>query len=372
MRYFLIFIFCAIQISAHSGTLDQDSIGLEKKDGKVYIKHEVGDSETLYSLSRRYDVPIFKIIESNPPTEFGLEVGMIVLIPVVEKKTPVVEPIKQVVNHVLVEEKPQPKTLVVERKEPANEVIKHTVKPKETLFSISRTYEVTVADIKKWNGLTSNELSIGQVLTINKLNQVTEQNPKSLTNATLKSNKTHIVLQSETLFSISRKYNVEVADIKKWNDLESNEISIGQELIVGISEVKVVNNTPITQPLVNIDSPEIKEPNVIPIDTTRYIVQQSERTNFEEIIEAGLAEKIPGGDNNRKYLALHRSAKAGTIMKVRNEMNNQEVFVRVIGKLPNTDVNQNVVIKISRAAYDRLGAIDPRFRVTVTYIPRVH
>ena len=56
-------------------------------------------------------------------------------------------------------------------------------------------------------------------------------------------------------------------------------------------------------------------------------------------------------------------------MRVRNEMNGQEVFVRIIGKLPDTGENRNILIKISRAAYDQLGAIDARFRVTISFIP---
>jgi rare lipoprotein A (peptidoglycan hydrolase) len=84
-------------------------------------------------------------------------------------------------------------------------------------------------------------------------------------------------------------------------------------------------------------------------------------------MESGIAELIEGTEGNRKYLALHRTAPVGTILKVRNEMNNREVFVRVMGKLPETSVNDKLVIKISRSAYDRLGAIDPRFRVELTY-----
>jgi hypothetical protein len=87
----------------------------------------------------------------------------------------------------------------------------------------------------------------------------------------------------------------------------------------------------------------------------------------DEVIQAGLAELIEGTEGNRKYLALHRTAPAGTILKVRNEMNNREVFVRVIGKLPDTALTSKLIIKVSRSAYDRLGAIDPRFRVEVTY-----
>jgi hypothetical protein len=39
----------------------------------------------------------------------------------------------------------------------------------------------------------------------------------------------------------------------------------------------------------------------------------------------------------------------------------------VAGSLPNIGINNNVIIKISKSAYDRLGAIDPKFRVEVTY-----
>jgi hypothetical protein len=48
-------------------------------------------------------------------------------------------------------------------------------------------------------------------------------------------------------------------------------------------------------------------------------------------------------------------------------MNNREVFVRVMGKLQDTALTDKIIIRISKSAYDRLGAIDPRFRVEVTY-----
>jgi hypothetical protein len=48
-------------------------------------------------------------------------------------------------------------------------------------------------------------------------------------------------------------------------------------------------------------------------------------------------------------------------------MNNREVFVRVMGKLPDTALTDKLIIRISKSAYDRLGAIDQRFRVEVTY-----
>lgn len=56
-------------------------------------------------------------------------------------------------------------------------------------------------------------------------------------------------------------------------------------------------------------------------------------------------------------------------MQVRNEMNNLSVFVKVVGKLPDTGANDKLVVKITQKAYERLAAVDKRFRVEVTYLP---
>ena len=53
-------------------------------------------------------------------------------------------------------------------------------------------------------------------------------------------------------------------------------------------------------------------------------------------------------------------------MKVRNEANNREVFVRVMGILPDGS-DSKTVIKISKSAFDRLGALEVKFTVEVTY-----
>jgi len=53
---------------------------------------------------------------------------------------------------------------------------------------------------------------------------------------------------------------------------------------------------------------------------------------------------------------------------VRNEMNNQVVFVRIVGKLPDTGINEKVIIRMSSAAIKQLRAIDPKFRVEISYL----
>jgi LysM repeat protein len=315
-----------------------DSLRMETINGKQFIIHRIDEKETLYGISKRYGVPITAILEQNPTADGGLASGQILKIPYVPK---------------------------AKAQQGGNRV--HKVAPKETLFSISKLYDVSVDDIKAWNNLKDNSLSTGQELIIKKKTAIaTTAVPEAKPTKGV-----HTVVAKETLYSIARQYGITVQQVKEWNGITGSEVSIGQTLIITqpmkgnpvetktetkpeVKEaVAVTTVKPETKP-----QPEVKE-------TTIHISEKV--TGSDEVKEGGLAELIEGTDGNRKYLALHRTAKVGTILKVRNELNNREVFVRVAGELPNTAINTNVIIKISKSAYDRLGAIDPKFRVEVTY-----
>jgi rare lipoprotein A (peptidoglycan hydrolase) len=85
------------------------------------------------------------------------------------------------------------------------------------------------------------------------------------------------------------------------------------------------------------------------------------------VVETGFAEAIEGDVNSKKHLCLHKTAPTGSILQVKNEANGQSVFVKVIGKLPETGSNEKLIIRISRQAYDRLLAVGKRFAVEVSY-----
>jgi LysM repeat protein len=258
------------------------------------------------------------------------------------------------------------------------------------MFSISKMYNVSIDEIKQWNNLTDNALSIGQQLIIKKSGNTSNTGVQPPATVSAKKG-IHIVAAKETMFSISKQYGITLQQLKDWNKLEGNDISIGQELVVAPSAageqtkqpavVQTAPQTNTTSPSTQSNTPAVTEPkkevpvstpSSTPTATTKETVPQTVRIsesvkNSDEVLQTGLAELIEGTAGNRKYLALHRTAPVGTIMKVRNEMNNREVFVRVMGKLPDTAMTDKLVIKISKSAYDRLGAIDPRFRVEVTY-----
>lgn len=95
----------------------------------------------------------------------------------------------------------------------------YIVKNGDTLWSIARNNGLTVDELKKLNNLTSNALSIGQVL---KLKEGT----------TTPSGDTYIVKSGDTLYGIANRYGLTVDELKRMNNLTSNTLSIGQVLKV--------------------------------------------------------------------------------------------------------------------------------------------
>lgn len=96
----------------------------------------------------------------------------------------------------------------------------YIVKKGDTLYSIANNYNITVAELKKINNLANNTISIGQKLYI-----------KNDTNENITDTEDFYTVQKgDTLYSISKKFNISVEEIKKINNLKSNTLSIGQKL----------------------------------------------------------------------------------------------------------------------------------------------
>ena len=155
----------------------------QNNDGNITYIVRKGD--TLYSIAKKYQVSVDEIKKLNNLTSNTLQIGKELLI-------------KQAGNI-----------------NNDNEV--YVVKKGDTLYSISKLLNTTVDALKKANNLSSNILTIGQQLII----------PNSLNNYQI-----YIVQRGDTLYSIARKFNVDVNTIKTANNLNSNIISINQQLLI--------------------------------------------------------------------------------------------------------------------------------------------
>ena len=97
----------------------------------------------------------------------------------------------------------------------------YQVKKGDTLYSIANKYGISLNELKAINNLTNDNLAIGQLLNV----------PSGLSNVN-----TYIVDKGDTLYSIAKKFDTTIDKIKNVNNLSSNMLSIGQKLIIPLEE----------------------------------------------------------------------------------------------------------------------------------------
>lgn len=193
---------------------------IKRIDGKDYYIHEVEKGTTLYAISKKYNVDVEDIIAANPFLEHGLKPGQNLNIPVINAST----------NQ---EEKD---TLKVPKG-----FTEHIVQQGETLYSLGKKYQVTVREILQNNPTVAvSGLKLAQVLLIpDKFNSENFEeedaaNPVSV-NATVpraKNNIQHEVVPGETLYSLSKKYQVNADSIIAVNDGLKSGLKTGMLIII--------------------------------------------------------------------------------------------------------------------------------------------
>ncbi|WP_394557101.1 LysM peptidoglycan-binding and 3D domain-containing protein [Priestia aryabhattai] len=115
----------------------------------------------------------------------------------------------------------------------------HKVKAGETLFSISHQHNVTVEDLKKWNGLSSTLIYANQTLQIG---STSTDSSSSSTPTTTSSNHTYTVKSGDTLYRIAKNNGTSVQQLKEWNNLSSHLIYVNQ--VLKINGTGTVSSSP--------------------------------------------------------------------------------------------------------------------------------
>ena len=251
-------------------------------------------------------------------------------------------------------------------------IVRHKVGEKETLFSIAKHYGSTMYDVIQLNPGADEGLRMGQVLRVpyGKPFSLPTSEPAPGAAARPMASLTHKVRASETIFSISRAYNVSVADLRAWNALSDDNIKVDQLLRV-TPPPSGRPSRPSERATAAVDSPNTESSrNSAAMQVAEFSMERIPVVGNEDKVrmeEKGIAELIEGSGDTAKFLALHKTAPTGTVIQVLNPMNNVSIFVRVVGQLPPTGENDKVLIKLSKAAYDRLNALDKRFLVELSY-----
>ena len=176
----------------------EDKIILE---GKVYYIHIVKEKETLYGISRAYNVSQKVIATENPDVFAGLQVGMVLKIP----SEPVVDESAEIRE--------------------TDEYFHHVVQEGETLYFLSRKYGIDVVEIERANPeVRITEMQVNQVLKIPKRKKPSEREVFPADSFIY-----HYVKAGETLYSLSVNYDVSIEEIKelnpelRWGELQYDE-----------------------------------------------------------------------------------------------------------------------------------------------------
>ena len=183
-------------------------------DGKSYYRYKVQPGEGLYSVSRTFSVTVADILRSNPGANQGLQNGQELLIPITQENSQTEASAPTVYQSPQVDQ---------------NQNFKHTVVKGETVFSISQMYNTTVEDIYRLNPDTRESISIGQVLTIPQrrvISEVKEENYRY-----------HTILPKETLYSVSKTYSLKPEDVMAANPgLSAETFQIGRTIRIPFFE----------------------------------------------------------------------------------------------------------------------------------------
>ena len=139
----------------------------------------------MYSIANNFKTTVNELKTLNNLTSNTLKVGQVLRVPTTE------------------EDSPTENTYIVKRG--------------DTLFSIATRFNTTVDDLKKINNLTSNTLQIGQILKLKEEN--TQPN-------------IYTVQKGDSLYSIARRYNTTVNRLKEINNLTSNLLQVGEQLLI--------------------------------------------------------------------------------------------------------------------------------------------
>jgi membrane-bound lytic murein transglycosylase D len=104
------------------------------------------------------------------------------------------------------------------------------------LTTIAKNHNVTVAEIKEWNKLSSAAIQLGMSLQVA---EKTLDKKEDLAVAPKLENVEYIVKKGDNLGNIAKKFGSSIEDLKQWNNLQQNSTAIGTSLIVAKSEVEI-------------------------------------------------------------------------------------------------------------------------------------
>jgi len=243
-------------------------------DDNTYV---VKTGDTLYSIAKKYGLTLAELKEANNLSTNVLNIGQKLIIPTSE-------PIEEIEGYET-----------------------YTVKSGDNLYSIAKKYNTTVNELTTVNNLLNNNLSIGQKILV----PTGKENVEEIYT-------TYIVKSGDTLYNISNKYNVSVNEIKGFNNLVNNNLSIGQILKIPTGDIKIEDDSNIIY--------TVKSGDTLYSIANKYNVNQNEIMDYNNLtsnlLNIGQQLIIPTSNSGVKYVVKSGDSLYSIAKKFNTTVNN--------------------------------------------------
>ncbi len=197
----------SVDLIKSANKLSSDTLTIGQKLVIPKAIHTVQAGDTLYSLSKKYNTTVDSIKEANQMPSNTLSLNQKLIIPAILEI---------------------PQTPAISETTANPNGVTHTVVAGDTLYSLAKKYHTTVDVLKKNNQLTSDVLSLGQLLTIPSTQSEAPTQGPTTTTPSLPD--TYTVVSGDNLYSIALKFGLTVEELRSRNQLVSDVLRIGQVL----------------------------------------------------------------------------------------------------------------------------------------------
>jgi LysM repeat protein len=353
--------------------------------------HEVVKGETLYSISKKYHVTVDAIEKANKAIGGDMKIkpgqtinipGQAVKVPTTNDKTATATKTttKAVTKKASVPVATDKKTVLAATPATDNPSV-HTIIKGESLYSLSKMYGVSVAQLRAANNMDENsKLKIGQKLNI------PSKNPEAMYKPAPKETKQEVRAEETT---ISKPYaeSKPMQPARAKDELPNDNPPIEKKEVEAkpiTTPVKVSEEKPTAPPVTDRPKEVVKEENVpTPKETKTTSADAMANTNVvptdyvsvyngyagsskKKVVYRGIGSFLKSENPGNQYLALYNYADMGAILKVTNLMSKQSIYVKVIGKVPAADAQNEIILKVSSEAASQLKVSEDKFLVEVT------
>ena len=330
-------IFSFLLFIASFSFAQQNNIEIKGSGSSHYIEHIVAAKENFYSIGRMYNVPAKDIAAYNKvPFEAGLSIGQSIKVPLNENNFSQTASVKH--GEILVP-------------------VYHSVEPKEGLYRVSVNYnKVPLDDLKKWNHLQSDEISVGQALIVGYL--TVDKNESSLASSGITTNNnasvvTNTAPKTENIkpaITPDRLPPVKNPDVQK-EETVNNGTSQPIQPVEHVTTVKTKSN-------INFSGGYFKN---------LYNSQADQKSPVNEMGSAGVFKSTSGWQDG-KYYCFNNDAAPGTIIKITDNSTGKSVFAKVLDIIPEIKQNEGLSVIVSNSAAEELGTGENKFDCALSFV----